>query len=115
MIFDLSQKHSKSDKETFFGYYRDDGLEKRKGMGRVEKLDSNGTPLWLKIEKQWLDLYRNKKEVVGLSVMQKVDYTDEWFAEAYMEIDYSGLKDDDFQSTLNNYLAYLVKNGFVKE
>ncbi|MCV3456388.1 type IIB restriction/modification system, restriction/methyltransferase subunit [Campylobacter lari] len=115
MIFDLSQKHSKSDKKTFFGYFRDDGLEKRKGLGRVEKLDSDGIPLWQKIEKKWLDLYRNKKEVAGLSVMQKVGADDEWFAEAYMDIDYSTLSKKDFQITLNNYLSYLVKNNFVKE
>ncbi len=115
MIFDLSQKHSKADKETFFGYFRDDGFEKRKGLGRVEKLDSNGVSLWQNIEKQWLDLYRNKKEVAGLSVMRKVSYKDEWFAEAYMDIDYKTLTQDDFQTTLNNYLSYLVKYNFVKE
>lgn len=115
MVFDLSQKHSKADRETFFGYFRDDGFEKRKGLGRVEKLDSNGVSLWQNIEKQWLDLYRNKKEVAGLSVMRKVSYKDEWFAEAYMDIDYKTLTQDDFQTTLNNYLSYLVKYNFVKE
>jgi len=30
MVFDLSQKHDKANKETFFGYYRDDKFTKRK-------------------------------------------------------------------------------------
>ena len=40
---------------------------------------------------------------------------DEWLAEAYMKTDYSKLSQDDFQQTLNNYLAYLVKEGDVYE
>jgi type I restriction enzyme M protein len=35
MVFDLSQRHEKANKETFFGYYRDDKFTKRKGLGRV--------------------------------------------------------------------------------
>ena len=62
-----------------------------------------------------MDLYKNKREVPGLSVMHKVTYEDEWLAEAYMETDYSTLSEDDFQSVLNTYLAYLVKEGEVYE
>ena len=32
MVFDLSQKHEKSNRETFFGYYTDDKFIKRKGL-----------------------------------------------------------------------------------
>ena len=32
-----------------------------------------------------------------------------------METDYSQLTDNDFQRTLNNYLAFLVKEGKVYE
>ena len=46
MIFDLSQNHSKSDKDTFFGYFKNDNFIKRKGLGRVEKTDENGDSLW---------------------------------------------------------------------
>lgn len=56
-------------------------------------------------------MYRNKREVAGLSVMQKVGYEDEWLAEAYMETDYSTLNSDDFQRTINHYLSFLVKEG----
>lgn len=109
MIFDLSQSHERSGRETFFGYYKDDGFVKRKGLGRVEKTDSVGNSLWDQIKQEWLDLYRNKKEKPGLSVMKKVTAKDEWLAEAYMETDYSKLKADDFQKIINEYAAYLIK------
>jgi type I restriction enzyme M protein len=115
MIFDLSQKHEKANKETFFGYFRDDKFIKRKGLGRIEKTDFEGNSLWLKTEEQWLDLYKNKKVVAGLSVMHKVSWKDEWLAEAYMETDYSSLTKSDFQKSINDYLSYLIKEGYVYE
>lgn len=115
MIFDLSQKHERSNKDTFFGYFKDDKFIKRKGLGRIELTDADDNSLWIKTEERWLNLYKNKKEVAGLSVMKKVTWKDEWLAEAYMETDYSDLSDDDFQKTLNNYLAYLIKEGNVYE
>jgi len=115
MIFDLSQKHKKANKETFFGYYRDDKFIKRKGLGRVEAVDEKGSSLWAKTEELWLDLYKNKKEMPGLSVMQKITWNDEWLAEAYMETDYSKITEDDFQKVINAHLAHLVKEGYVYE
>ena len=77
----------------------------------MEQTDEDGNSLWEKTKQQWLDLYKNKREVPGLSVMHKVTYKDEWLAEAYMETDYSKLEQSDFQNTINNYLAFKVKNG----
>lgn len=111
MIFDLSQKHSKSNKETFFGYYRDDKFTKRKGLGRIETTDENGNSLWVKTEEVWLDLYKNRKVVPGLSVMKKIDYKDEWLAEAFMETDYSNLTQMDFEQTVRDYYSYIIKDG----
>lgn len=115
MIFDLSQKHERSNKETFFRYFKDDKFIKRKGLGRVEKTDSDGNSLWVSTKDEWLDLYKNKKEVPGLSVMKKVTWKDEWLAEAYMETDYTTLETKDFQKVLNDYLSYLIKEGFIYE
>lgn len=115
MIFDLSQRHERANRETFFGYYKDDGFAKRKGVGRVEQTDAEGNSLWEPIKQKWLDLYRNRKEVPGLSVMKKVTYNDEWLAEAYMQADYSTLSNNDFKTTINNYLSYLVGEGKYNE
>lgn len=115
MIFDLSIRHERANRDTFFGYYKDDKFIKRKGLGRVEKTDNEGVSLWNTTEERWLELYRNRKSVPGLSVLKKVTATDEWLAEAYMETDYETLSEADFQETINNYLAYLVKEGKVSE
>lgn len=111
MIFDLSQKHERANKDTFFGYFKDDKFIKRKGLGRVEQTDQDGNSLWLKVEAEWLDLYKNKREVPGMSVMHKVTYDDEWLAEAYMETDYTKLTVGDFERTVRDYYSYLIKSG----
>lgn len=115
MIFDLSQKHERANRDTFFGYFKDDKFIKRKGLGRIEQTDQDGNSLWQKTEAEWLHLYKNKREVPGLSVMKKVSHDDEWLAEAYMETDYSNLNENDFQSVINSYVAYLVKEGYLYE
>lgn len=111
MIFDLSQKHERANKDTFFGYFKDDKFIKRKGLGRIEQTDQDGNSLWQKTEAEWLDLYKNKREVPGLSVMHKVTCDDEWLAEAYMETDYTKLTVGDFERTIRDYYSYLIKSG----
>ena len=64
---------------------------------------------------KWLDLYRNKTVEDGISAMQEVSGSDEWLCEAYMKTDYSKLCEADFQQTLNNYLAYQIKEGKIYE
>lgn len=114
MIFTLGKRHHES-YETFFGYYKDDGFKKKKNLGRVEAIDINGHGVWSAIEAKWLDLYRNKKIVPGLSAVRHVNSNDEWLAEAYMETDYTSLLEVDFQRSINDYLSYLVKIGEVKD
>lgn len=111
MIFDLSQKHERANRDTFFGYFKDDKFIKRKGLGRIEQTDQDGNSLWQKTESEWLDLYKNKREVPGLSVMYKVTCDDEWLAEAYMETDYAKLTVSDFERTIRDYYSYLIKSG----
>lgn len=112
MIFNLGVRHDKSpNKETFFGYFKDDGFEKKKNLGRVEKEDN----AWKNIEEKWLKLYRNRETQIGYSVTKQVTAEDEWLAEAYMETDFSKLETKDFQDTINNYLSYLVKKGEIHE
>ena len=118
MVFTLGESHVKADgtvRETFFGYYKEDGFKKKKNLGRVEQFDDNGDSKWKAIEEEWLNLFRNHKSVDGLSATAEVTGEDEWLCEAYMKTDYSKLTEDDFQQTLNNYLAYLMKEGKVYE
>lgn len=118
MLFTLGKPHVNSDgtiNKTFFGYYKDDGHKKKKNLGRIEQFDNNNNSIWKAIEEEWLDLYRNKTVKDGISAMQAVSGTDEWLCEAYMKTDYSKLSEDDFQKTLNNYLAYQIKEGKIYE
>lgn len=104
MVFNLGQPHP-SDFETFFGYYRVDGFEKRKGVGRVDINE-----VWESIESEWLSLYRHRLEMPGKSVNRVITSKDEWCAEAYMETDYSVLSENNFISVMKSYAAYLTKN-----
>lgn len=115
MVFEIGKKHSDSP-YTFFGYYKDDGFKKKKNLGRVEQTDvSTGRSKWFSIEEQWIDAYRKSKVVDGFSAVHKVSGDDEWLCEAYMKTDYSKLTEQDFQQTINDYLAYLVKEGDIHE
>lgn len=111
MVFDIGTPHKSSNRETFFAYCKDDGFKKRKNLGRVEQIDENGNSLWASIEKKWIDTYKNRDVIPGFSARKMVTGDDEWLCEAYMETDYSTLSEDDFQQTVNDYLAYLVRTG----
>lgn len=117
MIFKIGTKHNDvSNPDTFFGYCKDDGFKKKKNLGRVEQVDTNsGKSKWVEIENKWIELYRNRQAVDGLSATHKVNGDDEWLCEAYMKTDYSNISEQDFQKTINEYLAYLVKEGKVYE
>lgn len=118
MVFTLGKPHKKADgtvDQTFFGYYKEDGFKKKKNLGRMEQFDENGNSKWKVIEEKWLRMFHNKTVEDGLTAMAEVDGNSEWLCEAYMKTDYSTLTQDDFQQTINNYLAYMVKEGKVYE
>ena len=104
MVFDLGKPHPKNH-ETFFGYYREDGFEKRKGVGRVDVKDK-----WEETEKKWYDTYRSRLTIPGLSICKSVTSSMEWCAEAYMETDYSVITETDFITALQSYAAFIIQN-----
>jgi len=114
MLFTLGKKHPKEIK-TFFGFCKDDGFKKKKNLGRVEQFDEDNNSKWKIIEDKWLTAFKNKTVEDGFSAMVHVDGDDEWLCEAYMKTDFTTLCKEDFQSTINNYLAYLVKEGKIYE
>ena len=91
--------------KTWFGYFKNDGFEKRKNQGRI---DARGK--WKTISKKWIDAYNNSEEIAGLSVKQQVTEKDEWCVEAYMETDYSTLCQADFEKKLKEYAAFKLLN-----
>ena len=104
MVFEANKTHA--GRKTWFGYFKDDGFEKRKGLGRIDARNR-----YSEIKKRWLEAYKNLDEVPGLSVRREVTAKDEWCAEAYMETDYSALSDMDFIVQLRDYSAFLVSQS----
>lgn len=104
MIFTAHKPHPKT-KETFFGYCKDDGFVKRKMFGRIDAYDK-----WISIKNAWITHFTNKKEIAGFSINRTVGAKDEWCAEAYMSTNYSGLVDSYFETTLLNYVTFLLGN-----
>lgn len=107
MIFEANK--SNKGKKTWFGYFKDDGFEKRKHLGRIDARNR-----YTEIKKKWLDAYNSQDEIVGLSVKREVTIEDEWCAEAYMETDYSTLCDDDFIKKMRDYAAFIVQNEKIE-
>lgn len=101
MIWTAGVPHNVSDKKTWFGYWKDDGFMKTKHLGRID-ISHN----WNSIRDRWVEMFRNREVHAGESVLQKVTHEDEWCAEAYMETDYSKLKQTDFESVVRNYAIF---------
>lgn len=100
MVFRAHIPHNK-DVETWFGYWKDDGYVKIKNEGRVDKYNKYGD-----IRKTWLDDFRNKRDIEGRCVRQKVNAENEWCAEAYMKTDYSNLMKEDFEKEIRKFVLF---------
>lgn len=103
MVFEANKPNK--GRKTWFGYFKDDGFEKRKHLGRIDAKNR-----YTALKDKFLYAYRNNDVVPGLSARQEVDAEDEWCAEAYMETDYSTLCENDFITKIKAYTAFLVQN-----
>lgn len=101
IIVVTAHKPHPANKETYLGYWKDDGFIKRKNKGRI---DFYGR--WENIKTEWLDSFVNRKTKAGLSVNRVVTAKDEWCAEAYMETDYSNITEKDFLRTIKEYVLF---------
>ena len=104
MVLSAHKKHPKG-KETYFGYYKDDGFIKRKNKGRIDDIGA-----WEEIKEKWVSYYLNRKSEPGFSVNKEVTANDEWCAEAYMETDYSELSVNDFVLSIKKFVTYKELN-----
>ncbi|MBK7414811.1 MAG: SAM-dependent DNA methyltransferase [Dechloromonas sp.] len=85
MVFTAYTKH-REDYETFFGYLKDDGFKVTR-KGRIDQ------GRWTDIKKEFIRLFVNGKMLPGKSVCKAVTADEEWCAEAYMETDFSDIKE----------------------
>ncbi|MBC6399650.1 MAG: N-6 DNA methylase [Ekhidna sp.] len=109
MVFTAHRQHPKH-KETYFGYYKDDGFVKRKTKGRIDVYGK-----WDTRKEKWITNYINKKREPGLSINKTITVEMEWVVEAYMETNYSELKNKNFSVTLLNYATFLIGNKLSNE
>lgn len=103
LVFTAGTPHEKTDRKTWFGYWRDDTLVKVKNLGRVDRHHT-----WPDTRDHWVEMYRNREVHPGEAVMQRVSADDEWVAEAYMETDYSKLSKADFEKVLFDYALFAI-------
>lgn len=108
MVFTAKRPHPAGQK-TYFGYYKDDGFVKRKNKGRIDLFGEFSE----KKKELWVQTYRNREVIDGLSVYRHVGADDEWCAEAYMETDYSNLAEDDFIKEIRKYTASQITSGIL--
>ncbi|MGB0880415.1 MAG: N-6 DNA methylase [Polaribacter sp.] len=108
MVFTAHKPHPKS-KETYFGYYKDDGFVKRKVQGRFDAFGR-----WDAIKEKWLTNFLNKKSEPGFSISKVVTAKDEWCAEAYMLTNYNVISKQHFEDTLLHYCSFLFGNKLTK-
>lgn len=99
MVFEANKPNK--GRKTWFGYFKDDGFEKRKYIGRIDAKDRYSS-----LKSSLLSAYKNLDEIPGLSVRHEVTFKDEWCAEAYMETDYSKLSESDFERKIREYCAF---------
>lgn len=112
MLFTLGKPHA-SEKQTFFGYCKEDGFKKKKNLGRVEQFDSENRSKWKSIEKEWLSLFRDSIVIDGKSAKEHVTGNDEWLCEAYMKSDFKDLCKADFSKIYNNHISQIAKDGKI--
>ncbi|MDD5253751.1 MAG: N-6 DNA methylase [Candidatus Nanoarchaeia archaeon] len=104
MVFKAGVPHEPK-KESWFGYWKEDGFEKTKKYGRIDKNE-----VWDKIKKEWVEMFLNRKEINSKSIKKKVTANDEWCAEAYMETDYSNIKEEEFTKEIKKYVLFNLNN-----
>lgn len=104
MVFEANKPNT--GRKTWFGYFKDDGFEKRKHLGRIDARNK-----YAYIKEEWLNAYRNNEDIPGLSIRKEITPEEEWCAEAYMETDYRTLCEFDFVKKIQEYASFLVKNG----
>lgn len=106
MVFKAHVPHEVSNYKTWFGYWKEDGFIKTKHKGRIDQYNQ-----WTQIRDHWVETYRNREDIPGECVKEKVTAEDEWCAEAYMETDYSIVDEGLFQETVKNYMLFKLNNA----
>jgi len=110
MVFTAKKPHLASNKNTWFGFWKNDGFVKTKHKGRIDLNEE-----WAERRDTWVQAFRNREVLAGHSVTKAVTATDEWVAEAYMETDYAALSERDFEVVMRDYAMFQLLRDHVTE
>jgi type I restriction-modification system DNA methylase subunit len=106
MVLTAKVPHAVSNRKTWFGYWKNDGFIKTKHRGRV---DPEGG--WHETRRRWVEAFRNRDDVPGLSIKAQVSASDEWCAEAFMETDYRLVDRACFERAVRDYILHGAVTG----
>ncbi|MBW1615113.1 MAG: N-6 DNA methylase [Deltaproteobacteria bacterium] len=109
LVLKAYEKHPKNFK-TYFGYWKDDGFLKIKNKGRIDYYNK-----WNSIKEDWLKNFRNKDEIIGISIKKAVSGNNEWSVEAYMKTDYKKFKKNDFIESIHNFVGFQFNMENIQE
>lgn len=101
LIFTAGKKHPPK-KKVWFSRCKSDGFVTLKHIGRVDHFNK-----WPDIKTELLDNFFSNKEIAGVSILKEITCDSEWCAEAYITTDYDNVHEQDFESTIKDYLAFL--------
>lgn len=111
MVFRAHEPHNISH-PCFFGRWNDDGFKVIPHNGRKE------TAEWNNIKNEWLNQLKPGCKINNkVFVWKEIKTSDEALAEAYIETDYSKLREEDFIKTLKEYalFKYMDENALLED
>jgi type I restriction enzyme M protein len=104
LVFKAKVPHNPM-KKTWFGYWKDDGFEKTRTEGRIDK-----DKKWENIKARWIDNYLNRREIDRECILHEVTAANEWVAEAYLTTDYSKITKEEFLQSVKEYAVFKMRN-----
>ena len=108
MIWKANVPHNR-DHKVYFARCNYDGFRRYGRLGRIDK-----TGAWPNIKKEWLERYRNRQVIQGLTALHTVTAECEWLPEAYIISD-SIPEKADFEKTLIDYLVYCARTYGISQ
>ncbi len=102
MVFEAHKPHN-TDIPSWFSLWDDDGFVNYKNQ-RLDRFER-----WENIKKQWLKDYFSKTVKTGYSVLQNVNFNDEWSAYGYVKTDYINLTKEKFKDNVKDYISYQIR------
>lgn len=102
MVWEAHVPHSG---KTYLCDWKNDGYYKKR-LGKKNTIRVSDTSQWISKKEKWINDYKNKINGVLVELTPEIS----WLYESHMKIDYNKLTQQDFEKTINDYLAFLISN-----